>query len=347
MSRAADVAAVRTAVTLADGDHLACVRVAGPGAHDLLDRVSPRPLFVRTGQMLHTLLLDDAARPLADVYVCCDDDDYLVVAEGLSGPDVVSYLAGHAAGTDVSLVDLSATHVFLCLDGPYSWELVAELTSPDVIGVPYHGFFHADRFVCFRAGKTGEYGYDLLVAKDRVDEVRAAIRALGPRFELREVGRDVLDLCALEAGFFNVRREVRDGLTPVELQLQWRVGAKRTYPGSDALARHRAAPRGRVALVASAHALAVDAPVELDGQVVGRVLDAGYSETRGEHLAVALLEPAVSHAGLAGFSSGGHPVRTISSPAVNNRSLYVDPQRHSFATREKTEWAPLVRPAWS
>jgi len=71
-SLAGEVRALRTAAVVGVGDHLACVRVRGAGAHDLLDRVSPRELFVRSGQLLHTVLLDDAALPIADVYIGCD-----------------------------------------------------------------------------------------------------------------------------------------------------------------------------------------------------------------------------------------------------------------------------------
>lgn len=346
MSAAADVAAVRTSVTLADGDHVTCVRVAGAGAHALLDRVSPRPLFVRAGQMLHTVLLDDAAKPVADVYLCCDDDGYLVVAEGMSGAAPCAYLQAQRRDLAVDLVDLSASHGLLCLDGPYAWELIAELTSPDVIGLSYLSFFDEGRFTCFRAGKTGEYGYDLMIDRARLPEIRGRVIELGASFGLRRVGLDALDACGLEAGFFNVRRHVRDGLTPVELQLQWWVSAGRAFPGAAALAEHRRAPRGRVALVASPRELAIDAPIELDGRTVGHVLDARWSPTREEGLALALLDRDISHAGLAGFACGGTPARTISAPAVNNRSLYIDPQRHSWATREATKFPPLVA-RWS
>lgn len=346
MSLADDVAAVRGSVTVADGDHLVCARVAGNDAHELLDRVSPRQLFVRSGQMLHTLLLDTAGKPLADVYLCCDEDDYLVVAEGMTGAALAAYLTEHAHGLAVEIEDLGASHGFVCVDGPYAWELMADVTTPDVIGVPYLSFFRDERFVCFRAGKTGEYGYDLLVPRDRVGSTRDQLLSVGARLDVRAVERAALDLCALEAGFFNVRTQVRDGLTPVELQLQWRVSAGRTYPGSDAVAQHRKAPRERVALIAAARELPVDAAIELAGERVGSVLDAGWSFIRNEALGVARLDIAVSHAGLAGFSCGDIAVHTISSPAVNNRSLYVDPQRHSWATRDKVTFPPLVRPSW-
>lgn len=347
MSLADDVRAVRSSVTLIASDHVAAVRIGGAQAHELLDRVSPQQLFVRGGQMLHTLLLADDATPVADVYLCCGDDDYTVLAEGLDGPALAAYLAAHATGLDAQITDLTPTHAMLSLDGPYAWELLTNLTSPHVIGLPYLAFYDEGRFTCFRAGKTGEFGYDLLVERARVDEIRALIEAAGASVGLRTITLPAIETCALEAGFFNIRRDVRPGLTPIELQLQWRVATIRTFPGSAALDARRATVTSRVACLASAAELVDDAPVLLDNEQVGRILHAAHSPTRDEFLALALLDLPISHAGISGFVSNGAAARTLSSPTINNRSLYVDPQRHSWATRDTDVFPPILRPAWS
>lgn len=316
-----EVMAVRTAVALSDGTHFACARVDSRAA---LDTISPRKLHIGNGQMLHTLFLDDAARPVADVYVACDNDTFLVYGEG----DVIAHLAAKG----LAATDLSSTHAFLCIDGPYAWELVAELTSPDVIGIPYLGFFHAEEFTCFRAGKAGEYGYDLLVPREHLSAVRERILAAGRAFDLRVASRAALDLCALEAGFFNVHEQARAGLTPVELQLQWRV-----TPGRIA----KRVPVQRTVMFAAPREVAGD--IVLDGAVIGSVLQQGYSFVREEQIGVALVDIAVAHAGLRGFHAGETALRTISAPAINNRSLYVDPQRHTYATRDSVTWPALAR----
>ena len=100
-------------------------------------------------------------------------------------------------------------------------------------------------------------------------------------------------------------------------------------------------------MIAAEREITRDASIELDGATVGRVVDAGHSHTRGDWVGIALLDRPVAHAGLAGFRCGEVAARTISSPAVNNRSLYVDPQRHSWATRQTATFPPLVRPSWS
>jgi len=343
MTLAEDVLAVRTAVTLADGAHLACVRVGGRHALDALDRISPRDLFARSGQMVHTLLLDDAARPFADLYVACDEDDYLLVAEGLSGAELVEHVRGHAVDLEITLDDLSATHAFVSLNGPYAWELLAAIASPDVIGLPYLGFFHEGRFTCFRGGRTGEYGYDLLIPRGELATVRAALLEAGARFDLREVGLDALDLCALENGFFNVHRDGLAGLTPIELQLQWRVSYHRTYPGSAALVARRAVATQRSVMVASREPIDRDASVELAGERVGAIINVCKSPVRDEWLALAVVDRDIAHPGIE-FTVGGVQVNSVSSPAINNRSAYVDPQRHSYLTRDRDTFPPLVRP---
>lgn len=351
MSLANDVLAIRTAVALTDADHLVCAMIGGPDAHALLDRVSPRELFIRPGQMVQTLLLRDDGSPCADVYLCCDDDDYRIIADGLSGPELAAYLARYAAGLDVAVTDLSSTHAFLSLDGPYAWELLAELASPDVIGLPYLHFFHEGRFTCFRGGKTGEYGYDLLIERGALPAVRERLVAAGRGFELRAVSLDAIDRCALESGFFNIRRDAAPELTPIELQLQWRTSLARSFPGSEALAARRQQPRRRVTTLAAVADLPHDAPLHLDGQRIGTVIHGGRSVVRGEWIGLGLLESRFAHPGLGGLiartADGERAARTISSPAVNNRSLYVDPQRHSWSTRAQETFPPLVRPGWS
>src|SRR4051812_41441910 len=90
--------ALREATALTDVTHIAIVRVAGTGAFPTIDRLCPRELFVRDGQILHTLLLRDDARPLADLYICCDDQDFLLLAEGLSGAALADHVRTHASG---------------------------------------------------------------------------------------------------------------------------------------------------------------------------------------------------------------------------------------------------------
>jgi glycine cleavage system aminomethyltransferase T len=341
-----EVLAIRSSAAMSDCTHVAAVRISGPGAFEAVDRVCPREIYVQDGQALHTLLLDDAAHPVADVYVCADGDDFLIVGE-TRGHSLLHYLrdvTGSERG--VSVQDLTPTHEVVSLNGPYAWELLAEVLTPEIIGLPYLGLFHSDDIVCLRGGKAGEYGYDMLVPRDGAEELRERIVECGVGFDLRIAGLEALDACALENWFFNVRREGGADVTPLELQLQWRVSYRKSYPGSAALlARRSAGAQRRVSLVGAQDELVVGDPLVWGERPVGDLLAAARSPTLDAWLGIALLDAALAHPGLSDFAVAREkariPLTTISAPPINNRSLFVDPQRHTYRTRDRDRFPPL------
>jgi aminomethyltransferase len=345
-----EIRAIRERVALSEGaPPLVPLRITGGAAFEALDRICPAELFLQDAQMHLTLLLDEAARPFADVYIARDDEAFCILAEGPSAPDLRDYLKSYfPAGMQVEIEDLSETHGILSLHGPYAWELLAEPLGPEVMGLPYLTFFHADRVTCFRGGKTGEYGYDLLVPFDDMPRLRERIEDAGAAFELGVASLAALEQCALENWFFNIRREGRAGLSPLELQLQWRVSHRKDrYVGAAALrALRQAGVSRRITCVVSPGSMAEGDEVSFEGAPIGTILHAGSSSMRGDWVGIALLDRAFAHAGVdryaitrAGVSS---PIRTVAPPVVNNRSLYVSPQRHSFQTRREDAFPPIV-----
>ena len=80
---------VRHSIALSELNHVSCLRVVGRDAFDLLDRACPSDIYIREGQMLHTLLLDDSGCPFVDLYVCCEEeDDFILLADGASAAEI-------------------------------------------------------------------------------------------------------------------------------------------------------------------------------------------------------------------------------------------------------------------
>lgn len=349
MTLASQVEAIRGSVALSRLDHVRFVRVRGDDAFDMLDRAVPTQLRVRDGQLLHTLLLDDDARPLADVYVGRDDEAFFLLAEGLETHALEALLRRHAPdGADVTIEDGSATHAILGVDGPYAWELLGAVLDPEIIGLPYLAFYHQREATCYRAGKTGEYGYGLIVQREDAEGLEQRLRTTGASYDLREASLEALDQCALENWFFNIRREGRAAVTPVELQLQWRVSYRKAFTGADALRRRRAeGARVRLTCVVADGAVAVGDVVTGDDGAIGRVVNAGWSDVRGEWVGLGLLDIAWAHPGIDALTivgaSAAARARTVSPPLLMNRSLAVSPQLHSYFTRHEHPLPPLVR----
>jgi aminomethyltransferase len=334
--------ALRTSAAVTDGDHVHALRVSGPGAFDLLDRALGRDLYVQSGRILQTLALRPDGTTLADVEVASDDDAFLLLAEGPREELLAHLAAARLPGAAATIEDLRDRAAVLVVTGPYAWELLGAVIGPEIVGLPYLTFLHADGLVCLRSGKTGEYGYHLLVPREALPALRARLADAGRAFALAEATLEDLDQAALENWFFDVRREGAAGLTPLELQLQWRVSRRKAFVGSDALARRRAEGiRRRVTTALSPGAVAAGDRVLDGGREAGTIVNAGRCTPRGEWVALCLLDVAVAWPGLSLATPAGAPLATVAPPVLRNRSLFVSPQRHAFATRERDEFPPL------
>jgi aminomethyltransferase len=337
------ISAIRSGVALCEPRHVGFLRLAGEDAFALLDRVVPAELHLRDAMLLQTVLLDEEAHPIADLYVGRDDEEFLLVSEGLDAAGLASLLERHAGGARVTCTPLEPARRAFQVDGPYAWELMSELVGPEIVGLPYANLFHVGDWLCMRAGKTGEYGYTLLVPHGEAEATRARLSELGKKYEMGSSTVDDLDQCALENWFFNIRREGRAGVTPIELQLQWRVSYRKQFVGAAALARRRAEGiRRRLTCLVGPGPMRAGEAILRDGANVGELVNCGFSSVRGDWVGLALVDLAVAHPGLDGFAlDGGAPLRTVAPPVLNNRSLYVSPQRHAFATRSGDNFPPL------
>lgn len=338
--------ALRTSVALSREDQVRYLRVRGRGGYDALDRIFPRELYLRDGQLMLGLLLGSDGAVFADCCLGSDEDEFVLLVEGPDAHGLLANWERHTEGIeDAELVDLCGTHSVLSINGPYAWELLAKLVGPEVVGLPYLTFFHHDRFMCCRTGKTGEYGYQLLVPRVDAESVWADLVALGASFDLEVASLADLDQCALENGFFNMRMEGTDRLSPLDLQLQWRISRKKDYVGFEALRRRRLEGVGRrTTHLVSNEVMSVGDMVSLAGKKVGRILNAGFSAVRDDWVALALVDLPYSIPGLSGFTVGAAGVQARSSapPVLRNRSLFVNPQVHTYASRGVDAFPPLV-----
>jgi glycine cleavage system aminomethyltransferase T len=344
---APDTSAIRRSVAVREATQVSVLRVSGSAAFEALDRIVPRELFIRDGQILHSMLLRDDATICADVFVCRQDESYVLLSEGANADTIGRCLRQQVpAGSDLELRSLDESHGLVELDGPYAWELLAETLSSDVVGLPYLGLFDLAPWLCMRAGKTGEYGYLLLGERGEVPALMARLDEEGKRFDLAHTNLEALDQCALENGFFNIRREGALDLTPIELQLQWRASYQKDYVGVAALRqRRREGAHVRVVTVTGDGPLTCDDGVFLGETRIGRIVNAGPSDTRGDWVALAQVDERWAHPGLDFCATHGDArveVRSVSPPVINNRSLYVHPQRHSYRTRDEQAFAALV-----
>ncbi len=333
-----EVGAIRGGVALSELDRVGVVRVSGEHGFELLDRTLAADLYVRDGQVRHAILLKEDGTIQADVSVLCDDEDFVVFVEGIPASELTQILGGCLMEDEAAdVVDLSPSHRVVAINGPFAWELLAELDGPGAIGLRYLTFYRPrPGVICTRGGKTGEYGYEFMVPIAEEAGLRSDLVAAGRRLDLRLASSAALDYCALENWFFNVHAPGIAGVDPIEVQLQWRLSNQGGYRGWGALQERRARPGGRrsVALRSSA-VLSVGDTVMLEGRSIGTVAVAASDLGGAGGIALALVERPLAHSGIDSFTVNGAPVLTGSPPFVDNLSLFVNPQVHSYANRDE------------
>lgn len=335
--------AIRQRAAMTELRGVVVLSVRGPDAIEVVDRLAPRELYLRDGDVLQTLLLDDEGRVVADALLVADEEDFLLLVEGLPASRAHAVVTAQIRAGDMAVVTVEPGVVW-SLDGPWSWEVLSGMVGPQVIGLPYlTGVVLDAGTLLLRAGWTGEFGYLLIARPDQREELMSAVRAAGSAVELTEATEDDLRTAAFENFVFRPGVAGLADCTVAELQLQWRVSPEKTgYRGASAVRAAMAHPPARrlgYAWCDEALCGAAAGATVYDGsERVGIVVLARPAPTVGRHAALLMLDLAYAHPGRQ-LRVGDHTLETVSAPLVDNLSLHVSPQRHRYADR-----ADVLRP---
>lgn len=344
---------IRQGVALATNLEPGRIRLAGPGALDVANRlvvgdVSRLPMK----KLMSTFLLREDGSPLAEVYIVNEGDSYLLLTDGAPVQQVLDIVREVAGPGHAEVTDLTNERSILSLDGPFSWELLKDLIGMGILGTRYLEVMTDQQLAdapvtIYRAGKTGEFGYWLDVAADQAARVRAALLETGESYDLGLYGPEALAVCKLENRFINVERE--GSLARGLLELNCRIllsQDKGDYLGRQAIEDAIAAgPRRRlIGLTLEARGEAQGLPtlgadVFHEGRRIGHVANAAYSYTLKRPIAVALMDVDYAYVGMdyeVAAKDGAHDkVRTVSAPFILNRSLGIRVQEHSYFDQER------------
>ena len=305
----------------------------GEAAFDLVDALSSRDVFVRPDAMLHTLFLGEDGSAWANVYLSPKGDDFHVLVSGPSHDEALEHLeaARDQGNLEVEIESLAEAHDLVGIHGPFAWELLEAIVGPEVIGIPYLSAFELFEFDarCFRFGETGEFGYQVIVPRERSDELFARLEAEGAELGVERLDPDALVLAGLESGFFQAAVPELRRLPAVELQLAWRLTLDREVPGMEAARRQLDESPRRIRWFATDDPLAeveTGASVVLDNGAIGEVVVARCG------VGVALISaPELEDGTTVVLGDVAGVLR--SAPLVVSVSLRVDPQRHRYASR--------------
>jgi len=304
--------AVRSAAGLFDVSHMGEIRVAGPGAEALLQRLTPNDVAkLAPGRAHYSGLLTESGTYLDDllVYRLAAGDplgDFLVVVNAANRERDAARFAEFAGSVgSVEVEDVSDRIALLALQGPRAEETLTPLVSIDLSALRYYGHARGEvggkPALVSRTGYTGEDGFELYLDAGDAVAVWDLLLDCGEGYGLQPAGLGARDTLRLEAAMALYGHELDEQTTPYEAGLGWVVKLdKGEFVGRDALARQKDEGVGRklAGFEVAGRGIAREGhEVRAGAETVGRVTSGTWSPTLEKAIGMAYLPPGLAAAG--------------------------------------------------
>lgn len=236
----AEARAVRSEAGMFDVSHMGRVRVEGPRALDVLQRLGTNDLGkIRPGKAQYTLWCTPDGGTIDDLIVFwLDDEHFLVVVNAARRLDDLEHLHENAAGEDVTAVDDTHGTAMIAVQGPRAREIVVGLGAEEAADLKRFGVTKGHvagvGAILSRTGYTGEDGVEIVCDAGAGPRVWEALRAEG----VVPCGLGARDALRMEMGYPLYGHELGPDISPLEAGLAFAVAVdKESFVGKDALAK--------------------------------------------------------------------------------------------------------------
>jgi glycine cleavage system aminomethyltransferase T/glycine/D-amino acid oxidase-like deaminating enzyme len=320
----------RTAVAMFDMTPLRRLEVSGPGAVDLLQRLTTGDVAKKPGAVTYTLLLDDHGGIRSDITVARLAEETFQV--GANGPTDLVHLSREARRQRrdipdrwVQVRDITGGTCCIGLWGPLAREVVAAI-SPDDFSNDGLRYFRARKatiggvpVTAMRLSYVGELGWELYATADNGQRLWDALWQAGQPHGVVAAGRSAFNSLRLEKGYRSWGTDMTTEHDPYEAGVGFAVRtAKNAFVGKEALAgrsEETVSRRLRCLTVDDARSVVIGKePVWMGQERVGYVTSAAYGYTVGKPIAYAYLPSSLSEGDAVEIEYFGERIRATVTP---------------------------------
>jgi len=336
------------------------LRIQGPNAIDLMQRVCSRDMDCAHMRSRYCLILNHQGGIVADVTVtrlACND--YLMVAAATLQPRLWHWLESHLRDAEqVQLQDTSQLESVFAVAGPNSQALLQQLcdTQAQAELIAQQGFAH----VCHsslamvpvrlaRVSFVGEFGYEIYCPVEFSCHLYEQLCAAGESHGLQAIGMHTIDACRMEKGFVHWGHDISPTDNPISAELMFAVDMNKpaNFVGQEALSAMLLAPEQgacqqrrvilqleQVSLSASPDAenamplLYHDEPVYLAGKVIGHTTSGAVGPRTQAGLCMAYIDASVANLALEqptqvdiNIAGRSYPARILTNAAYDPQHL--------------------------
>jgi aminomethyltransferase len=238
---------VRQGVGVFDVSHMGEFKIEGPGALDLIQRVTSNDASkLIDGQAQYSCLPNDQGGIVDDLLVYrIKENDYLLVVNASNIEKDWNWIFKFNTG-GATMKNISDDLCLFAVQGPKAASVLQRLTAEPLSDIKYYHFALGELagvkdVIISNTGYTGAGGFEIYVHKTNAERVWKAIFEAGVPENIKPIGLGARDTLRLEMGFCLYGNDIDDTTSPLEGGLGWITKFTKSFTNSEALKKQKEA----------------------------------------------------------------------------------------------------------
>jgi aminomethyltransferase len=236
---------VRTKVGVFDVSHMGEFILKGPGALDLIQRVTSNDasrLF--DGKVQYSCLPNDTGGIVDDLLVYrIDENTYMLVVNASNIEKDWKWITDRNH-SNVEMHNISDKTSLLAVQGPLAVEALQPLTGMNLSGMEYYTFSKGkfagcDNVLVSATGYTGAGGFEIYFENQYANKIWDAVFRSGASLGIKPAGLGARDTLRLEMGFCLYGNDIDDTTSPLEAGLGWITKFTKPFTNSENLLKQK------------------------------------------------------------------------------------------------------------
>ena len=235
---------VRNAVGMFDVSHMGEFIVRGPGALELIQKVTTNDASkLAVGKVQYSCMPNGKGGIVDDLLVYNmqhgDDQHYVLVVNASNLQKDWDWIQEHNT-FGAKLENVSDHMSLLAVQGPKAVDTMKGFFTEDIAAMPYYTAMYAEMkgvglVLLATTGYTGSGGFEVYVPNPMAEKAWHAIMEAGSPHGIKPTGLAARDTLRLEMGFCLYGNDIDDTTSPIEAGLGWITKFTKDFVDSDRL----------------------------------------------------------------------------------------------------------------
>lgn len=286
---------VRNKAGLFDVSHMGEIFVYGKDAVAYLQTLVPQDIEkIIDKKAKYCQFTNENGGIIDDLFIYkLKENNYLLVVNASRADVDYAWMKEHCANFNVVVDNLSDSLSMVALQGPNAADILEKVglkkeDQPRTMFISQEELIGVETYVS-RTGYTGEDGFEIIIANDKVSELWETILERGKEFGILPIGLGARDTLRLESAMSLYGHELNETTTPIEATIAWSIDKDKVadYIGKSIIQKQLAegVERKLIAFKMIDRGIARhEYPICLNGEEIGYVTSGCVAPFLGENI---------------------------------------------------------------